>query len=798
VSAIRGRHTELVSVYVPSGGNINDSVTQIFQEKGTASNIKSKNTRKNVLTALEKIIQHLRLFKQTPPNGLVVFCGNISAIEGKEDIKIWSFEPPVKMTQKVYWCDQAFVVEPLQDLIAEKEVYGLLVLDAKEATFGMLRGKLLETVKKIDSTVPSKTVKGGMCVEGNTLMQLESGKIIPIKELKNDEKILSYSFKNFAPQFVDSFEIFKRKARKAYKLILKEPSSSIILTGEHKVFVVGRNGIEEKFVEDLNEGDVLLKISQFDVNNDERNDDKEFAHLLGYALGDGTLDKNRIILYDKDTEILKFYKKIADKYAKTNSRIIKRRNSFELRIYSKFFADFVAASFPKLLMPRQGRDIDDEIMRFSRKKLSHFLNGLYDAEGYVDSTGIGMRLSNEKIIKKIQLMLLRFGIVSSLRGPDELNRFELRITNPLYICKFRKEIGFASQKKTKKLQLIIRKYKSGHSTRVPISGLHVRKLIENEGFLKQDFLKYSMFLTGRRNIGLPVFSRLRNEMIEKIGNRNSFEILEKLENSNLITTTLRKKELIKPKEEFFDLFVPDTNSFIASGIVVHNSQSRYDGIREDALNEFFRKVADLAAEIFLKEKNMVGVILGGPGPTKENFYRNKYLNYQIQNKILGVKDVGYTGPEGLEELLQRSQDLLKEAAISKERATMAKFYQELKAEGNVVYGYTETDKAIDAGAVEILIISEDFNWVHVKLRCADGHEKHGDLPQTLTKVQKCEEDGKTMEVVEEQNLEDVMTEKAAREGAKVQYISTSTPEGRQFKELGGIGAFLRYKITSYG
>jgi peptide chain release factor subunit 1 len=226
------------------------------------------------------------------------------------------------------------------------------------------------------------------------------------------------------------------------------------------------------------------------------------------------------------------------------------------------------------------------------------------------------------------------------------------------------------------------------------------------------------------------------------------------------------------------------------------SQSRYDGIREDALNEFFKKVAALAAESLLKEKNLVGVIIGGPGPTKETFFKKKYLNYQLQNKVLGVKDIGYTGPEGLDELIQRSQDLLKEAAIAKERDLMAKFYGELKAEGNVAYGYTETDKAVDAGAVEILMISEEFNWVHVKLRCADGHEKHEDLPKTLAAVQKCEIDGKTMEVVEEKDLADEMIEKAARVGAKVEYISTSTPEGRQFKELGGIAAFLRYKLKT--
>ena len=100
LDSYRGRHTELVSVYIPAGYSISDVINQLIQEKSTASNIKSKATRKNVLTALEKIIQHLRLFKQTPENGLVTFCGNVSEVEGKEDIKIWSFESPVRMNQK--------------------------------------------------------------------------------------------------------------------------------------------------------------------------------------------------------------------------------------------------------------------------------------------------------------------------------------------------------------------------------------------------------------------------------------------------------------------------------------------------------------------------------------------------------------------------------------------------------------------------------------------------------------------------------------------------------------------------
>ena len=86
LDAIRGRHTELVSVYTPSGYSLIEVINQLNNEKSTASNIKSKNTRKNVLSALEKIVQHLRIFKQTPSNGLVVFCGNVSKVEGRDDL----------------------------------------------------------------------------------------------------------------------------------------------------------------------------------------------------------------------------------------------------------------------------------------------------------------------------------------------------------------------------------------------------------------------------------------------------------------------------------------------------------------------------------------------------------------------------------------------------------------------------------------------------------------------------------------------------------------------------------------
>jgi len=158
---IRGRHTELVSLYIPAGYNLNEITSMIAQEISLTENVKSKTVRKNVIDALTKILQHLRLYKQTPPNGLVIFCGNVSPQEGKSDIRLWALEPPEPINVKLYWCDQRFELEPLKEQIKEKDVYGLITLDTKECTIGLLVGKQIKPLKHMESIVPGKFIKGG-------------------------------------------------------------------------------------------------------------------------------------------------------------------------------------------------------------------------------------------------------------------------------------------------------------------------------------------------------------------------------------------------------------------------------------------------------------------------------------------------------------------------------------------------------------------------------------------------------------------------------------------------------------
>ena len=158
-------NTELVSILVPTGHNISEIGSLITNEIGTATNIKSKTTRKNVISALKRIDQKQKEYRMTPPNGLCIYSGNISDKIGVQNVQIWCFEPPEPLNQKIYRCDKTFILEPLKGMIEEKEVYGLLTIDKSEAAVGWINGKTVKVEKKFSSMVPGKTGKGGQSAQ---------------------------------------------------------------------------------------------------------------------------------------------------------------------------------------------------------------------------------------------------------------------------------------------------------------------------------------------------------------------------------------------------------------------------------------------------------------------------------------------------------------------------------------------------------------------------------------------------------------------------------------------------------
>ena len=157
-----GRGTELVSLYIPPGRQTSEVIAMLKQEYGTASNIKSDTTRRNVQDAIVKVMQRLKLFKEVPENGLVLFCGAIPQNgPGSERIEMYVITPPEPIHIYLYRCNARFHIEHLQELLKEKETYGIIVIDSSATTFATLQGRRLEIAQEITSGVPGKHRAGG-------------------------------------------------------------------------------------------------------------------------------------------------------------------------------------------------------------------------------------------------------------------------------------------------------------------------------------------------------------------------------------------------------------------------------------------------------------------------------------------------------------------------------------------------------------------------------------------------------------------------------------------------------------
>ncbi|MFO7677519.1 MAG: peptide chain release factor aRF-1 [Thermoplasmatota archaeon] len=161
IKQCKGKHTELISLYIPPSKKIFDVTSYLKNELSQSQNIKSKTTRKNVLSAIESIMSRLKQFKEPPENGVVFFVGHKSVGADQTEMVTFIVEPPLPISTFLYRCDSLFYVEPLEQMFTEKDVYGLLLIDRRECTIGMLRGSRTELLRYMTSHVPGKHGRGG-------------------------------------------------------------------------------------------------------------------------------------------------------------------------------------------------------------------------------------------------------------------------------------------------------------------------------------------------------------------------------------------------------------------------------------------------------------------------------------------------------------------------------------------------------------------------------------------------------------------------------------------------------------
>ena len=284
------------------------------------------------------------------------------------------------------------------------------------------------------------------------------------------------------------------------------------------------------------------------------------------------------------------------------------------------------------------------------------------------------------------------------------------------------------------------------------------------------------------------------------------------------------QEMLREKETFGILLVDASDATIAtlqgkrltiirqmhSGVAGKTraggqSARRYERLRDMQLNEYFTRVGNHANEIFLPIDTLKGLILGGPGPTKYDFEKGDYLNYQLKNKIIDTLDTAYVEEQGVKEVVDKAPEIMKKVRYIEEKEIMQKFLYEVGHDsGFITYGEAEVRRLMNMGAVRLVLLSEAIDLVRVTVKCGacSTQEEHSIKDKDLPDFEKsiiekpctsCK--APSITIVDKKDLVDDLADLAQLTNTEIEVISTETEEGQMLKNaFGGIAAMLRFKV----
>jgi peptide chain release factor subunit 1 len=237
------------------------------------------------------------------------------------------------------------------------------------------------------------------------------------------------------------------------------------------------------------------------------------------------------------------------------------------------------------------------------------------------------------------------------------------------------------------------------------------------------------------------------------------------------------------------------------------SARRFERLRDNELNEYYHRIANYAQKIFIDQFTVKGLIVGGPGPTKETFVREEYLDYRLQNNIIATLDTSYSGDEGVREIIDKVNDqgIMSEFRSMEEKKIVKKFMGEVfSGKGLGIYGLNDVVNNLKAGITDSIIATDSIDMLYLEVickKCDFRYEKIVERDQLVETKQNilsspCSKCGGQDYTINEKDFIDYLEEYASLAGTKLDIISSKTEEGAQIQSLGKIGALLRFKPTN--
>ncbi len=122
---------EFISLYIPPNSSLDQTIS-ILNNQPNSATIDNENLRNRFQGSFKNLIQHLKLKKEIPENGLAVFAGTLAINDQKEVASIEELVPPEPVATYLYEVDDHFHLEPLREMLRNPRAVGIIAMDSKK------------------------------------------------------------------------------------------------------------------------------------------------------------------------------------------------------------------------------------------------------------------------------------------------------------------------------------------------------------------------------------------------------------------------------------------------------------------------------------------------------------------------------------------------------------------------------------------------------------------------------------------------------------------------------------------
>ena len=354
------------------------------------------------------------------------------------------------------------------------------------------------------------------------------------------------------------------------------------VTANHPLRVVNERGfIVWREAGRIREGDVVVSalFGAIEASSGDGLSEDE-AVLLGYLVAEGSLGYTssiRFTNYDREVAA-EFTKLIEQLFGAT----VKLYGEGDYAVHSKALRTQLAEQYGLEYVNAPGKTVPSCIRIGGHKIQRAFLSALFEGDGWIDdSSTVGLGTASEQLAREVQLLLYGLGIPCTVR-PTYNKKYERDywsvIVNPAAAHRFLDEVGFRSKRRQAQVAAHFRR--SEYEPRfenVPLIKSLVCDLRDDIGGDREfDRIAGDLFRTDfdlecarSRLDRIVAWADARSDRMSGSG-RAVLEYLRYLSQARYTYEAVVSVEDggVQPT---FDVVLPKTHSFLANGIVSHNT-----------------------------------------------------------------------------------------------------------------------------------------------------------------------------------------------------------------------------------